>query len=352
MISLDEIFKARILIIDDQKLHALYLDKLLREEGYQNIECQSDPLKSIATCKDFKPDMIVLDLLMPHLDGFQVMEQMNEFRREHYLPILALSEDKSSDVRIRALQSGATDFLNQPYENIEILFRIRNMIMMRSLHLQVQNQNKILEQKVNERTKELKETQLDIIRRLAMAAEFRDGDTGSHIIRMSYYCERFGRSLGLDDEECELLFQASPLHDVGKIGIPDSILLKPGALTPEEFEIMKTHTTIGSQLLSGSNAPVMKMAEIIALTHQEKWDGSGYPQQLKGNEIPLVGQICGICDVFDALTSERPYKKAWDVDKALEQLDKEKGTHFQPRLIDRFLDIAEAIKEIKNNHQE
>jgi putative two-component system response regulator len=237
--------------------------------------------------------------------------------------------------------------LSQPFEDVEIIFRIKNMVEMRILHSQMEDQNRILEVKVKERTKELREEQFDVMRRLALAAEFRDNKTGIHILRLGRYCVKFGEAMGLDDAECELLLHASPLHDVGKIGIPDSILLKPGPLTKEEFEIMKTHTTIGAQLLSGSNSPVMKMAEIIALTHQEKWDGSGYPRGLKNNEIPLVAQICSVCDVFDALTTARPYKKAWTVTAALDQMTKEKGSHFQPRLVDRFKEIFPEIKRIK-----
>ena len=350
MFNSQEGFETKILIIDDQKLHARYLAKVLNHSGYQRVETLNDPVKVLSTCREFQPELIILDLIMPQLDGFQIIEQLKETRKEQYIPILALAEEKGSEFRIRALESGATDFLQQPYENIELLFRIRNMITMRSLHTQVANQNKILETKVQERTKELRETQLEIIRRLAMAAEFRDGGTGEHIIRMSHYCVRFGRSLGLDENECELLFHASPLHDVGKIGIPDNILLKPGKLTAEEFEIMKGHTTIGAQLLEGSNSPVMKMARIIAWTHQEKWDGSGYPRQLKGDEIPFVGQICAVCDVFDALTSDRPYKKAWSVAQTVDELIKSKGSHFQPRLIDRFVEILPDMEKIKKQH--
>jgi len=337
---------AKILIVDDQRLHALYLEKILNQAGYQNVSCLSDSLKVLKTVQDNQPDLLVLDMVMPQLDGYQIIEQLNDYRKKQYLPVLALAEGKNPNHRLQALQSGATDFLSQPFEDTEIIFRIRNMLEIRRLHAQVENQNKELETKVRERTKELRDTQFDILRRLALAAEFRDNKTGSHIMRIGNYCAKFAESLGLSDEECELILYASPLHDVGKIGIPDSILLKPAKLTPEEFEIMKTHTTIGAQLLSGSNSAVMQMAEIIALTHQERWDGSGYPQGLKGEAIPLPGQICSICDVFDALTTERPYKKAWPVEAALAQLQKEKGSHFQPRLVDHFTEIFPQIEKI------
>ncbi|MCB9771741.1 MAG: response regulator [Candidatus Omnitrophica bacterium] len=351
MISLEQIFNARILILDDQKLHSLFLKEVLSHEGYKNILSLMDPLKTIDTCKEFKPDLIILDLLMPHLDGFQVMEQLHDFRLEHYLPILAVSGDRAANVRLRALQSGATDFLNKPFENIEIIVKIRNMIELRILHNQISNQNKLLELKVDERTKELRYTQFDIIRRLAQAAEFRDGDTGIHIIRMSQYAMKLGQALGLPEADCDLLHHASPLHDVGKIGIPDSILLKPGKLTTEEFEIMKTHTTIGAKILAGSDSPVMKLAEIIALTHHERWDGKGYPYGIKRDEIPFVGQICSVCDVFDALTSERPYKKAWSVEDAVAEVIRMRDLNFNPRIVDCFIEILPAIKSIRAKFQ-
>jgi putative two-component system response regulator len=347
-ISTEQIFAARILIVDDQRLHAFFLKEVLEQEGYQNVQCVLDPLKVFVTTQEFNPDLLILDMLMPQLDGFQIIEKLSEFRGKHYLPILALSAEKGSNLRLRVLQSGATDFLNKPYENLEILVHVRNMIELRLLHTQTEDQNKILELKVQERTKELRYTQFDIIRRLAQAAEFRDGDTGIHILRMSHYCLKFGQALGLDPKDCDLLYHASPLHDVGKIGIPDNILLKPGRLTPEEFEIMKTHTTIGAKLLSGSDSEVMKLAEIIALTHHEKWDGTGYPRRLKGDDIPLLGHICSFCDVFDALTSKRPYKPAWSVEDAVAEMIKMKDTHFNPRLLDRFVSILPEIRAVQH----
>ncbi len=345
MIKPDQYSKAKILIIDDQKLHHLYLEKILHTAGFQSIRCLADPLKAHATVLEFNPDLIVLDILMPQLDGFQIMEQLHTFRQRHYLPILAVSAEQSTDFRLKALRAGATDFLHKPFEHDEIIFRINNMLEMRFLHMALENQNHILEDRVNERTKELKNSQIEIIRRLAQAAEFRDNDTGAHIIRMSHYCAALGRAMGLSPADVELILTASPLHDIGKIGIPDSILLKPGKLSPEEFEIMKTHTTIGAQLLASANSPVMKMAQVIALTHHEHWDGSGYPRGLKGDQIPLIGQICSVCDVFDALISERPYKQPWTPQQAAQEIISQKNKQFKPELIDQFeLILPEFIK--------
>ena len=346
--------EAKILIVEDQKLHVLLLEKILKTAGFKNIYGTTDPYETMEAYAKFKPDIILLDLKMPGLDGFEVMERLKKSKTkdDEFLPILALSAERGQDVRLRALESGATDFLNKPYESVEVVMRIRNMIETRLLHKQVRDQNKILEEKVLERTKELRETRLDIIHRLARAAEYRDNDTGIHIIRMSQYCAKLAEAVGMSPTQCDLVLNASPLHDIGKIGIPDSILLKPGKLTPDEWEIMKTHTTIGAELLSGSNSPLMKMAQIITLTHHEKWDGSGYPRGLKGEDIPLVGRICSICDVFDALTSNRPYKKAWTPKEAMTEIQQQSGKHFDPQLLKPFSAILSAIETIRDQYEE
>lgn len=205
---------------------------------------------------------------------------------------------------------------------------------------------------LDERNKTLRETQLEIVKRLGRAAEYRDNETGLHVIRMSLFSARLGKAAGLKEEECEMLLQASPMHDIGKIGIPDHVLLKPGKLDDKEWEIMKTHAEIGTEILKGSKSDLLKMAETIALTHQEKWDGSGYPKGLKGKEIPLEGRISAICDVFDALTSVRPYKKAWSVEDAMALLEKEKGKHFDPELVPLFKQILPEIVAIKEKYSE
>ncbi len=347
MISEEQILGAKILIVDDQKLHVLLLEKILESAGYKSVFSETSPRKTIDLYHKIQPDIVLMDLHMPEIDGLVLIKQLKDLKGDTYLPILALSVEKSQDIRLRALEAGATDFLSKPYENIEVLVRIRNMIEIRLMDDQVRNQNKILESKVKERTKELSDTRLDIIHRLARAAEFRDNETGVHVIRMSRYCEKLGKAAGLSESQCELLLTASPLHDIGKIGIPDSVLLKPGKLTPEEWEIMKTHTTIGAELLSGSSSALMKMAEIIALTHHEKWDGTGYPKGLKGESIPLVGRICGICDVFDALTSRRPYKEPWSVEDTVAEIKKQSERQFDPHLVESFLGILPEIVSIR-----
>lgn len=352
MVSEHQILNARILIVNDQKLDDLVLEKILKSAGYHQILFVSDSRQATAAYQHYHPDIILLDLNMPQRDGFAVMEELKNIEKESYLPILVLSGESAPEKRLRALQSGAKDFLSKPYEGVEVLTRIHNILEVRMLHNQIRDQNRILETKVLEHTKELRDTRLDIIHRLARTAEYRDNETGIHIMRMSRYCACLGAAAGMSDPQCELLLHASPLHDIGKIGIPDDILLKPGKLDTAEFEIMKTHTTLGAELLSGSSFALMKMAAIIALTHHEKWDGTGYPKGLRGVNIPLVGRIAGICDVFDALTSRRPYKEPWPVQKAVDHIQTDSGAHFDPRLVEYFLKVIPEIKNIRTYHNE
>ncbi|MFQ5708927.1 MAG: HD-GYP domain-containing protein [bacterium] len=350
MTATPDIDRAKILIVDDFKDNVSLLERMLHRAGYFDIRSTTDSRNTASLYHDFKPDLLLLDLDMPYLDGFQVMEQLQEIEKDSYLPILVLTADSSQTSRLKALKSGAKDFLSKPLDKVEVLTRIRNMLEVRLLHNQLRDQNKILEDKVRERTKELHRTRLEVIRRLGRAAEYRDSDTGLHIIRMSLFAERLARALGLSARECELLLNASPMHDIGKIGIPDIILLKTGKLDPEEWQIMKQHTQIGAEILSGSDTSLMQMARHIALTHHERWDGSGYPNALKCEEIHLHGRIAALCDVFDALTSSRPYKRAWTVDEAIAKIADESGKHFDPFLVENFLSILPQIIEIKEHY--
>ncbi len=345
------IFHSRILVVEPQRLQGLLLEKILKTAGFRSIECLSDPHQVIISYAESAPDLILLEMEMDGMDGFRILELLKKAKEtEDYLPVIVLSSDKSQDMKLRALEAGATDLLNKPYEEIEVVVRVKNLLETRMLHKQVRDQNRILEERVRERTKELRDTRLDIIHRLAQAAEYRDNDTGMHIIRMSQYCAKLAEEVGMNNSQCELILHASPLHDIGKIGIPDSVLLKPGKLTPEEWEIMKTHTTIGGELLDSSSSPLMKTARIIALTHHERWDGKGYPKGIKGEDIPLVGRICSICDVFDALTSRRPYKKAWPVEDALNEIEKSSGAQFDSQLIRPFRKISGEFEIIHKKY--
>jgi len=343
MISEEKLLAAKILIIDDNILNVQILKKILSNAGFINITATTDSTQAIPLYKATNPDLVLLDLNMPKVDGFDIMIQLSTFNSNDYLPILVLTAEEES-VRFKALQTGAKDFLHKPYDHLDVVLRSRNIIEVRLLYSQIKNHNASLEQQVADRVKELKDTRLDVIRRLAVAAELRDAGTPGHIYRMSHYCQQLALAVGFPKDQAELVLATSPLHDIGKIAIPDAILLKPAALEPHEFEIIKTHTTLGAKMLSGNDSVFLAMAETIALNHHEKWDGAGYPNRLKGEDIPLVARICAIADVFDALTSARPYKKAWTIDQAMHEIKRLEGTHFEPRLVEAFSD---AIKDLK-----
>lgn len=342
---------AKILVVDDDPTIVMMLGDLLSAAGFTTVRSTTDARQVLHFYQEWQPDLILLDIHMAYLDGFEVMAQLKPVEQD-YLPILVLTGDTMPEVRQRALEVGAKDFLNKPFDPIEALTRIRNMLEVRLLRNALREHNALLEAKVRERTQELQETRLEIIRRLGRAVEYRDNATGLHVIRMSYYAASLARAAGMPAEECELLFHASPMHDIGKIGIPDRILLKPGRLDADEWAVMRTHTTIGAEMLSGHASELMQMAYLTALTHHEKWDGTGYPQGLQGEAIPLVGRITAISDVFDALTSTRPYKHAWSVEDAVAEIDRRRGTHFDPDLVERFCELLPDLLKIKQQYDE
>ncbi len=344
---------ANILIVDDNPTNVKLLEVMLTMSGYTNVASTTDSRDVEALCQETDFDIFLLDIRMPHLDGFQVMEQLSEkiiSKENDYVPVLVLTAQQDAETRLRALECGAKDFVTKPFDRAEVLNRISNMLEVRMLYNERKRQNEILEEKVRERTAELSETRLEIIRRLGRAGEYRDNETGMHVIRMSKGCQLLAIAAGLGEDIAEQILDASPMHDVGKIGIPDHILLKPGKLTPEEFDIMKTHVNIGGDIIGTHKAPIMQMAHSIAMSHHEKWDGSGYPTGLKGEDIPIEGRIAAICDVFDALTSERPYKKAWDIEKAIGLINEQSGIHFDPNLVDLFNKILPDILQIRDTY--
>jgi putative two-component system response regulator len=278
---------------------------------------------------------------MPHLDGYEVMDQLNEIAEASYLPILILSADLAPEARREALSRGAKDFVGKPFMPDELLLRIRTLLETRLLYLQIQSQNQLLEAKVRERTRALEEAQVEILERLAVAAEFRDDNTGQHTQRVGQMSALVARQLGLPDNQVALIRRGAELHDVGKIGVPDTILLKIGKLTTEEFEIIKTHTVIGARILSGGKFPLLRLSEEIAFTHHERWDGHGYAG-IRGTDIALAGRIVAVADVFDALTQQRPYKPAWPVADAIGEIDRQRGKQFDPDVVDAFLRVVES----------
>ncbi len=332
----------RILIVDDEAHNVRLLEEILRREGYAHVLAATDARHAVAAFRDCGPDLVVLDLHMPYADGFDVLERLKPLIPEgSYLPILVVTGDASVAARRRALSAGAKDFLAKPFDSTEVLLRIRNLLEARFLYLALQLQNELLESKVRQRTLELEEAQIEILERLALAAEFRDDATRQHTHRVGYWSGKLARKLGLPEAMAELLTRAAPLHDLGKIGVPDKILLKLDRLTPEEFRVIQNHTVVGARILSGSGHPLLQLAEQIALTHHEHWDGTGYTPGMKGEAIPLVSRIVAVVDVFDALTHARPYKPAWPIAEALAELDRQKGRQFDPQVVEAFLQLLE-----------
>ncbi len=335
------IFKhARILIIDDEPANVELLRRLLERSGFANLEATTEPRRAAELYVRHRPDLILLDLHMPGMDGLAVMDQLNEIAEASYLPILMLTGDMTPTARQEALSRGAKDFVSKPFHADEVLLRIRTLLETRFLYFQVQSQNQILEAKVRERTRELEAAQIEIIERLARAAEFRDDNTGQHTERVGQMAALLARQLGLPDPQVSLIRRAAPLHDVGKIGIPDAVLLKLGKLTLEEFELVKTHTTIGARILSGSRFGVLRLAEEIAFSHHERWDGDGYVG-IRQDQIPLAGRIVAVADVFDALTQKRPYKAAWPIAEAIAEIERQRTRQFDPEIVDAFLRVIE-----------
>jgi putative two-component system response regulator len=343
----DAVKRARILIVDDQEANVLVLERLLDVSDFTNVVSTTNSSRVVAMCVEDEPDIILLDLLMPAPDGFEVMSMLAPWiRGSTRLPVLVLTADTNAETKRRALAMGASDFLSKPFDLNEVVLRVRNLLLTRLLQLELRDQNRLLEQRVRERTRDLEEARLEIIDRLALAAEYRDDATGEHTQRVGRLAGLVAAELGLPDETVELIRRAAPLHDVGKLGISDAILLKRGRLTDIEYDAMKLHVTIGAEILGRSRSRLLQLSEEIALTHHERWDGSGYPAGLKGDAIPISGRIAALADVYDALVHERPYKEAWSHEQAVAEIRRLRGVHFDPRVVDAFVSLdRETVTE-------
>jgi len=341
--------KAKILLIDDNQSNVLLLEKMLRMYRFQNIMTLTDSRKAYDLIQTFKPDLVLLDLQMPYIDGFTILEWIRNKYADSMLPVIVITAQSDKENKLKALSLGASDLVGKPFDHMEVLTRIGNLLQIKLLHNQLQEYNLQLEQKIQERTKEIKNLQAEVIDRLMRATEFRDETTGNHIVRIGRYTYILARKLGVDEEESAQMSMASKMHDLGKVGIPDKILLKREKLSNEEMELMKSHSAKGAQILVGSKYHLLQIAAQIAQTHHEKWDGSGYPEGLKGKEIPLVGRIVALADVFDALITARPYKNAWPFDEVLRYINEQSGSHFDPMVVDAFLNSIEPIKAIVKN---
>ena len=346
-----QVSDGKILIVDDEPMNVSLLEQSLKLYGYSNIKSTTDAREALPLFKSFSPDLVMLDLRMPHLDGFKVMDQFNAIETGGPLPpILILTAQTDDVVCMRAFKKGAKDFMGKPLNIQEMLGRVKNLLEVQLLQNLLREQNRTLEQLVAERTKELHDTRLSVIQRLGRAGEYRDNETGNHVIRMSHYSCLLAKEVGLEEEHCDLILNAAPMHDIGKIGIPDAILLKPGKLDHDEWQIMKTHVEIGGEILSEDKSDLLQLAHKIALQHHERFDGTGYPNGLKGEAIAIETRIVTVCDIFDALTSKRPYKEAWSVEDAISEMEETSGSFLDGSLVLSFKKILPEVLKVRQKY--
>lgn len=342
----------RVLIIDDQSTGRTILQKIIQQiDDHLDVIALADPLSALAWIDSHEPDLIVTDYRMPEMNGVEFIRQVRQRDHCQHVPIMMITVVSEKEVRYEALEAGATAFLTRPIDQIECRTSCRNLLQMHEQHLIIQDRAKWLARQVDIATAKIIQREKETILRLARAGEYRDEGTGNHVVRMAKYSRLIAESLNaFSEQDCEDLEYAAPMHDIGKIGIPDGILLKPGRLNEHEWEIMQSHTTIGHAILSDSQSRYMQIGAVIALNHHERFDGKGYPQGLKGTDIPLIARVVAVADVFDALVTERPYKPAWPKDEALAYLSQQAGTQFDPDCVDAFLSRTDTIKQIQSDY--
>lgn len=358
----------RIMIVDDEPVNIKVARKFLQIAGYSDIIETSRAASALDMIAEQSPDILLLDIMMPEISGLEILERLRESESGRNIPVVILTAMDDRKTKARALDLGASDFLTKPVDSLELTARVRNTLQIKRSQDALRNHAEELDRLVTQRTAELAQSRLEVIHCLGRAAEFRDNDTGHHVVRVGRYAGLIARKMGLDTELAELIEQAAPLHDAGKIGIPDSILLKPGRLAPEEFELIKkhceygrqivgelnhserrelsAHTDVGAKIMEVSTSPILQMAARIASTHHEKWDGTGYPNGLAGEDIPLEGRITAVADVFDALSSVRPYKKAFPLEKCMQILEEGRGQHFDPVVLDAFFACHDDVVQV------
>ncbi|MDP1831838.1 MAG: response regulator [Geothrix sp.] len=349
-----DVLQGKVLIVDDQEANVILLEQMLRGAGYVCLTTTLDPCEVCDLHIKNHYDLILLDLQMPGMDGFQVMEDLKVAAPDEYLPVLVITAQPGQ--KLRALRAGAKDFVSKPFELSEVLARVHNMLEVRLLHKELLNYNDVLEQRVRERTTDLQESYLESIFTMMRAAEHKDEDTGAHVQRISYYSRDLARLLGQDEAFVDKIFFASPMHDIGKIGISDHVLLKPGSYTMDEWAVMRGHPLMGARILGNSNSPYLKMGAEIALNHHERWDGGGYPSGKRGEAIPLTARIMNICDIYDALRSKRPYKAALDHLKVVDIISRGDGRtmpeHFDPVILDAFQQNHSSFRDVFDAYAE
>jgi len=361
--------KKKILVVDDEEQNVTFLSSMLRAEGY-DTDSASNGREAVDKVKASLPDLVLLDLMMPDMDGYEACRLIKNDAESVNIPVVIVTALSDRESKLRCLEVSANEILTKPIDRIELILRVKNLIKIKEYEDFVVRHNQLLEQEVRKRTyelqiakddiesahQEIKSSYIETIYRLTLAAEFRDEGTATHIKRISYYCRSLAHRLDQSDSFIETIFYAGPMHDIGKIGIPDNILLKRGILMPVEFEIIKSHTTIGAKILSKSSSEFLSAAETVALTHHERWDGTGYPQGLRGEDIPLMGRIMNIVDQYDSLRSKRPYKPPFSHEQAFDIIAKGDGRtkpeHFDPKILGTFIDAADEFNRIYEGHQD
>lgn len=359
----------QIFIVDDEELNIRVARKYLRTWGFERVSSTTEPAEAVARIKAEQPDLILLDIMMPEISGLDILRELRADEASRHLPVIILTAHIEDEIRREAIEIGANDFLGKPIDPIELLPRVRNLLSLRAHQRWLENTSEHLESEVKRRTAALVRAEQNIVNCLARAAEYRDNETGRHVVRVGRYTSLIAEALGMNADYCKLIGEAAKLHDVGKIGIPDSILLKTGKLDPDEFKLMqehcgkglqvlqqigedefhafRRHVQMGASILDVIDSPLLAMASQIAMTHHEKWDGSGYPFGLSGEQIPLEGRITAVGDVFDALSSRRPYKPAFPLEKCYAIMTEGRGTHFDPRVLDAFLEHRDEAVAIQ-----
>ena len=367
----DELLRtSRILVVDDEPTMLDVVRCFLQDMGHQTVFTTSDPTKTMSLIKDLRPDAVLLDIVMPKVNGLEVLRSIRANEEFKCLPVVIMTASADPETRILSLLEGATDFVRKPLDLTETVARVRNALVVKKHQDRLQEYTQLLQQQAQElehqvrvRTTELLASRQEAIECLARAAEYRDDDTGQHVIRVGLYTGIIANALGYPPDEIETLERAAQLHDVGKIGVSDLILLKPGKLDPQEFETMKNHCQFGSAILKSRfdaagdedasvTNPVIELAAMIAETHHERWDGTGYPSGLKGEDIPIEGRMTTVADVYDALSSKRPYKEAFEHEKCIRILEEGRATHFDPRVLDAFLSRERDVLQVRSLHNQ
>ena len=341
-----------IALIDDNQVNLTLLRHLLARDSHSDTISFLNPVEGLSHCLHHAVDLVIVDYNMPEMTGIEVIEALRAHAGTEEVPILMITANDQREVRHAALEAGATDFLTKPIDNKELFTRVRNMLRLHAATKREADRANWLAQEVKKATASIEAREQELVYRISRAAEFRDPETGGHIQRMAHYSRLIARQLGLPQTDQDMIFAAAPMHDVGKIATPDAILLKPGKLNDAEFSVMKGHARSGYELLAGSEAPTLQVGAEIAHTHHEKFDGSGYPRGLAGEAIPLFGRIVAVADVFDALTSSRPYKRAWSLEEAKNFLLQGKGTHFDPTCVTALVAVWDAVLQIQQQFQD